>query len=180
MTDCGVAGAGWTAKDYVIVVMSLAILLSILFTTFLTPSRRGSDAVWGTKLQTYTKLARLLMEMQRHFTWALVHDDMMKRRSCAEDSQGKTENLNQFFFAYAKLNEVLEEDRLICSNKLYRLVQNWHNKIFMSEADRFSIEGADAISLGALKPNVTKFANGMLKVCKSELGITDTSRWNSR
>jgi hypothetical protein len=129
---------------------------------------------------TYSKVAQLLMEMQRHFRWASVHDEMMKRNPNDEGNHGKSEHLNHFFFAYAKLSELLDEDRLICSNRLYKLAQAWHGKVFAAEADRFSLEGADAISLDALKANLTKFANAMLKACKTELGITERSRSGAR
>jgi hypothetical protein len=180
MTDCSVAGAAWTAKDYVLVVMSLAILTSIIFAQISGYWRRGPSKVWDTKMLTYGKVAQLLTEMQRHFQWASVHDETMKRSPNDEASRGKSDHLNHLFFAYAKLHELLDEDRLICSNRLYKLAQTWHGKVFAAEADRFSLDGADAISLDALKANLTKFAQAMLKVCKTELGITETSRSGAR
>jgi hypothetical protein len=180
MTDCSAAGVAWTAKDYVLLVMSLAILTSIVFAQISGYWQHGPGKVWDAKMITYSKVVQLLMEMKRHFRWASVHDEMMKRSPNDADNQGKSEHLNRFFFAYAKLNELLDEDRLICSNRLYKLAQVWHGKVFADEADRFSLEGADAISLEALRANLTKFENAMLKVCKTELGITDRFRSGAR
>jgi hypothetical protein len=165
-----------TTRDWLVICCSLASLcanLIILIIVFCvgTP-HRGLNTVRVARKETYTAILGLAARAGEYFKSASIRQKLQRARpGSPEISVQVDEDLANGWAALEGISRRLQDDQLICSDKIIASISDANAKYFWNAESLFKLHGHSALDIDELHKHTRDLIAKLKLRCRREIGL---------
>jgi hypothetical protein len=165
-----------TTRDWLVICCTLASLFANLIILILvfcvgTP-HRGLNTVRAARKETYTAILGLAARAGEYFKSASIRQKLQRSRpGSPEISFQVDEDLANGWAALEELSRRLQEEQLICSDKMIASISDAKAKHFWNVESLFKLHGNAAIDIDELYKHSQDLTAKLKLRCRREIGL---------